>query len=78
MSALEVVQGNLIQKSADPLTNKTGGTSQGDPSAGIEGTDPSIPPGLRNVITSKDRAGAGILTTLALVILLGGFWWMVS
>lgn len=32
MSALEVIQSNLIQRVAGPLSNGTGGTSQGDPS----------------------------------------------
>ncbi|RAL65946.1 hypothetical protein DID88_005607 [Monilinia fructigena] len=34
MAALEVIQSNLIEHVAGPVTNTTGGTSQGDPSAG--------------------------------------------
>ena len=34
MSALEVVQANLIDLVPVPVTNKTGGTSQGNPAAG--------------------------------------------
>lgn len=78
MSALEVIQANLITQATAPLTNKTGGTSKGNPSAGTQGTDPHNPTGLTNPITGKDRAGAGILTTLALIGVVGGCWWMVA
>jgi mannan endo-1,6-alpha-mannosidase len=73
MSALEVIQGNLITKVAGPVTNATGGTSKGDPSAGSNADDN---PRAFNAITGGDKAGAGILTTLILVILFGGAWWM--
>ena len=75
MSALEVIQSNLIAKVSGPVTNSTGGTSKGNPSAGTGG-DASLL-GTPDV-TTGDRVGAGFLTTLVLVGVLGGAWWMVS
>lgn len=76
MNALEVIQSNLIDTVQGPLGNKTGATSIGDPSAGTGGdTDPVAPP---SAITTADRAGAGILTCLVLVGLVGGGWWMIA
>jgi mannan endo-1,6-alpha-mannosidase len=71
MAAMEVVLANLISNSSSPLTNDTGGTSIGNPSAGgfYGGGDP-----LANLapITPADRAGAAILTLLSLVLLGAG------
>lgn len=74
MSALEVIQGLLIDDVAGPVSNTTGGTSKGNPSAG---TGPShgafAPP---KPITTADRAGAGILTAMVLSFLIGGTYWI--
>ncbi|TGO51937.1 hypothetical protein BCON_0151g00110 [Botryotinia convoluta] len=75
MSALEVIQSNLIAQVAGPVTNTTGGTSKGDPTAG-SGKSPSSYQATQPV-TTADRVGAGILTTVVLVILLGSIWWMI-
>jgi mannan endo-1,6-alpha-mannosidase len=73
MSALEVIQSNLISTVAGPLTNTSGGTSVGNNAAGSNSdSHPSL-----NSITGGDKAGAGILTTLILIVLFGGAWWMV-
>jgi len=76
MSALEVIQGTLIQNVEGPLSNKTGGTSQGDSSAGLSGNGDTYgvtyPP-----ITTGDKAGAGILTLLIIAGMLGGAWWLI-
>ena len=77
MSALEVIQSNLISKVVGPVTNNTGGTSQGDPSAGTGG-DSNAPGIAQDPITTGDRVGAGFLTSLILVSVLGGAWWMVA
>lgn len=70
MSALEVVQGLLIDDVAGPVSNTTGGTSKGDPTAG---TGPKHGPGAApEPITTSDRAGAGILTALVLSGIVGG------
>lgn len=70
MSALEVIQSNLIQKVSGPVGNKTGGISKGNPSAG-SGSSSHVDnaPG---AIGTKDKAGAGVLTAVVIVMLLGG------
>ena len=73
MCALSVIQGQLEDEVRGPLSNTTGGTSQGNPSAGTGGdTNPAAP---QSVITTGDRAGAGILTAVVLVGLVGGAWY---
>lgn len=70
MSALEVIQSNLIQKVSGPVGNKTGGISKGNPSAG-SGSSSHVDnaPG---IVGTKDKAGAGVLTAVVIVMLLGG------
>ncbi|KAK2836940.1 hypothetical protein FQN49_006566 [Arthroderma sp. PD_2] len=75
MCALEVIQSNLwknIVAKGGPANSKTG-TSKGDPDAG--GGRPVKQP---SAINTGDRAGAGILTTVILLGIAGGVWWMVS
>ena len=78
MSALEVIQANLINQVPVPVTNKTGGTSQGNPAAGGGSGSSSNPALSTQVITGKDKAGAGVLTTLVLISVIGGAWWMIA
>jgi mannan endo-1,6-alpha-mannosidase len=73
MSALEVIQSNLIGTVPGPVTNSSGGTSKGNNAAGSNSNDN---PSSLNAITGGDKAGAGILTTLILIALFGGAWWM--
>lgn len=75
MSALEVVQSLLIDQVSGPVTNQTGGTSKGNPSAGSHG---ETSPLTFSTITTGDKVGAGFLTTLILIMILGGAWWMVA
>jgi mannan endo-1,6-alpha-mannosidase len=75
MSALEVVQAMLINQVTGPVTTNTGGTSKSNPAAGSDSSDQPI---TFNDITTGDKAGAGFLTTLVLVGIIGGAWWMVS
>ncbi|OAX77967.1 hypothetical protein ACJ72_07728 [Emergomyces africanus] len=63
MAALEVVQSNLVPTKPPPLSNTTGGTSKGDPSAGYRKGD-VIPEIATRLITTGDRVGAGIVTLL--------------
>jgi mannan endo-1,6-alpha-mannosidase len=77
MSALEVIQSNLISKVAGPVTNSTGGTSQGNPAAGGGKADSSTGQILPDA-TTGDKVGAGFLTTIVLIGVLGGAWWMVA
>ncbi|KAL2005198.1 hypothetical protein VTN00DRAFT_3048 [Thermoascus crustaceus] len=76
MSALEVFQSNLITKVAPPVTNSTGGTSQGDNSAGTGSKGDPQPKVYTDTITTADRAGAGILTGLMLITIVGSTGWM--
>lgn len=77
MSALSVVQANLIQKVKPPVTEQIGGTSKGDPTAGTHGGSPDpLEPLLTRKITMGDRAGAGIITALVLAGLLVTMWWI--
>lgn len=88
MNALEVIQSNLEHLVPGPLSNDTGGTSQGNPNAGT-GPDSASSggggggggggrAGSTDPITTGDKAGAGILTTLVVVFVLGGAWYVVT
>ncbi|KAL2163587.1 hypothetical protein VTH06DRAFT_5645 [Thermothelomyces fergusii] len=75
MSALAALSTILIEKEKalkGPLTNTTGGTSQGDPNAGqkFEGVEPP------REITAGDRAGASIVTAVVLASFMGSLVWM--
>lgn len=77
MSALEAIQSMLIDQVSGPVGNSSGGTSKSDnPNVGLgDGSDVGLP---TSSITTADRAGAGILSALVLIGLLGGAWWMVA
>lgn len=74
MSALEVFQGLLVDSASGPVTNSTGGTSVGNSAAG-SGTDDSATK--YDTIDTGDKAGAAILTLVALLALFGGAGWIV-
>jgi len=79
MSALSVIQSNLIAEAQDLVTNTTGGTSAGNPAAGTgTGASSSIPGVDTTPPTGSDKAGAGVLTALTLCGLFGGVGFMVS
>lgn len=71
MCALEVIQATVIEQSTAPVSADSGGTSKGNPNAGTGGdtTDTAAP---TDVITTGDRAGAGILTVVVLIGTLSG------
>ena len=75
MAALEAVQSNLILQAASPVTNSTGGTSKGDPNAGINDPSAQDPTAIGPARTS-DKAGAGILTAVVLCAVVGGLGWL--
>jgi mannan endo-1,6-alpha-mannosidase len=75
MSALEVIQNLLVDQVAGPVSEETGGISKNDPSAG---TDTQAIQLEFDHVTTGDRAGAGILTTVVLAGLFGGSWWLVQ
>jgi mannan endo-1,6-alpha-mannosidase len=69
MNALSAVMYNLVQKATAPVTQNSGGTSKGDPSAGSGGTkDPTV----LKPLTTADKAGAGIITFLFIAGAIGG------
>lgn len=73
MNVLGAVSSLLIDQVKPPVTNTTGGTSKGDPNAGSHSDnfrDKNSPP------TTGDKAGAGILTFVILVSVIGTFGWM--
>ncbi|GCB21928.1 mannan endo-1,6-alpha-mannosidase DCW1 [Aspergillus awamori] len=78
MAALEVMQSTLISRVDPPVTQDTGGTSQGNPAGGEPGPPPApVPEGLRLEITKADRAGAGMMTVMLSMIVIGSTGWMV-
>ena len=78
MSALSVIQANLIQKVNSPVSSVDGGTSKSNPSAGTGpvSNHPSGATVTTKLITVGDRAGAGILTAVTLISLLGCVVWI--
>ncbi|KAI0385206.1 glycoside hydrolase family 76 protein [Hypomontagnella monticulosa] len=77
MAAMEVVLANMIHEAEPPVTNETGGTSTGNPSAG--GSDEGrIDPNGRyyGPISTGDRAGAAICTIVVLLSCLAGLAFM--
>lgn len=77
MSALSVIQSNLIDGAPELATNTTGGTSQGNPAAGTSSSSTHADTVIKPA-TGGDKAGAGILTALVLTALIGGVGYMVS
>ena len=77
MSALAVIQANLIQKVPGPVSLAKGGTSKSNPSAGSNSdTPPGLPKLITRQITAGDKAGASILTAMTLGSLLGMLYWI--
>uniref|UniRef100_A0A060T2P9 Mannan endo-1,6-alpha-mannosidase n=1 Tax=Blastobotrys adeninivorans TaxID=409370 RepID=A0A060T2P9_BLAAD len=73
---LEVMTALLIHDQGPPLTEKTGASSKGDGAAGTNHSDDdSVSDPL--TIEGKDRAGAGVLTAVVVIVLLAASWWLV-
>jgi len=72
MNVLGALSSLLIENAHAPLTNDTGGTSEGDYSAGTGSSSLNT----QSVITTGDKAGAAILTILILGSAAGTFTWM--
>lgn len=78
MSAMAVFGANLVQQAAGAVTAESGGTSKGNPEAGSAGTRSTQSViGGTFVISTKDRVGAWVLTSMVAVCLLGGAVWTV-
>ncbi|KAI2627209.1 glycoside hydrolase family 76 protein [Xylaria nigripes] len=79
MAVMEVVLANMIEQAKQPVTNDTGGTSEGDPGAGssdIGSVDPVAWRG--DTIHTGDRVGAAFLTFVVLAGLLAALVFMIS
>lgn len=78
MAALEVIQSTLIGTVDPPVTQDTGGLSVGNPGGGEPEPEPEpVPEGLRIEITDKDRAGAGLMTALVSLLVVGSTGWLI-
>ncbi|KAI1648308.1 glycoside hydrolase family 76 protein [Daldinia loculata] len=79
MAAMEVVLANMIHEAELPVTNSTGGTSVGNPSAGGSDSGRADPNGrfFSGPVSGGDRAGAAICTLVILLTLLAGAIFMV-
>ncbi|CAK7201676.1 hypothetical protein SEUCBS139899_004385 [Sporothrix eucalyptigena] len=73
MNVLGAVSSLLIDETHGPLTNKTGGTSVGNPNAGSNSRDN---PTEWAPLTTGDRVGAGFLTAFVLAGITGLFVFM--
>lgn len=72
--ALEVTMALAAKQGPQILTVETGGTNRSDPNAGINVKDDRNKQLL--TISGKDRAGAGIITTMILSLFVGGAAWL--
>ncbi|EEH22098.2 hypothetical protein PABG_04309 [Paracoccidioides brasiliensis Pb03] len=75
MSALEIIQANLVDNVPGPANEQTG-TSKGDPNAGLKDGRNDLPK--LSEITMGDKVGAGFMTSIILLGVLGGAWWMMA
>ncbi|CAK7238526.1 hypothetical protein SEUCBS140593_010777 [Sporothrix eucalyptigena] len=76
MAAMEVTLANMISTVTAPVTNSTGGTSEGNPSAGGSDIGRTQAPTTLGPINTGDRVGAGILTALFLAGIIAGVIYM--
>ena len=73
MSALEVIQSNLISRVKGPLSDSNGATSRGD--AGAGGGEAGVPVGYGDdELSDRDRRGAVALTVVLVLVMLGAAW----
>ncbi|KAK5632168.1 hypothetical protein RRF57_007882 [Xylaria bambusicola] len=74
MDVLAAVSSLLINQSKKPVTSSDGGTSVGDPNAGIGSG--AIAGDDLGPVTTGDRAGAGVLTAVIVLTAAAAFGWM--
>lgn len=75
MSAMEVFLSTLVKDQPAPLTNATGGTSVGNPTAGNATTDTTGAPG---PATTAGKGGAWFLTVFLAILSLFLVWFLTS
>ncbi|KAK8073734.1 glycosyl hydrolase family 76 [Apiospora phragmitis] len=80
MSAMEVVLANMIEKAEAPVTNDTGGTSEGNAGAGGSDIGRTDPHGAFSTspITTGDRVGAAFCTVAVLGALVAACLFMMA
>jgi mannan endo-1,6-alpha-mannosidase len=78
MSALEVIQGNLIEQAKVLVTNTTGGTSVGNSAAGSSSTSSMSELKGDVPVTTAGRVGAAFLTFGTASGVMLGTWLMIS
>ncbi|KAJ5259585.1 Mannan endo-1-6-alpha-mannosidase DCW1 [Penicillium angulare] len=78
MGVLEVLQGLLVDKISGPVTSTTGGTSEGDSSAGTDDDEDTDSPIHYSAITRGDTAGASLLTALIIGLAFSAVYMMVT
>lgn len=75
--ALDVLNTLLIWNKPGPLTASTGGTSKGDGAAGSNGTSGSDGKYVTALnLSTKDTAGAAIITVVVLIGMMATSWWL--
>ncbi|CAN6674930.1 mannan endo-1,6-alpha-mannosidase Dcw1p [Trichomonascus vanleenenianus] len=75
ISALDLLNTLLVNTKPGPLSQKTGATSRGDGSAGTNSSSNLQTPTALKIYT-KDKAGAGVITAVVLICMIGSTWWM--
>lgn len=76
MLALETIQAHIVMNlQTAPLTSSTGGSSRSNPAAGLNA--PNVTSGKSITVTSRDKAGAGALTAVALSVWVSGAIWLI-
>lgn len=76
MNVLGAVSALMVEHNPDYVfvTADSGGTSKGDPNAGMNSKQYN--PGELPPVTARDRAGAGVVTAVLVVSVVGTFLWM--
>jgi len=77
LSALNVINSNLIKLAPPPYTTQTGGTSEGNANAGSSPS--SAAPEAQPIVpaTTADKAGAAVLTIIGGIASIGCLCWLV-
>jgi len=78
MTAMSIIQSNLIWALQPPLGVNTGGTSPGNPNAGENQGEPSLPGIDTRPISKGDMGGAWFLTVLSVIATVVFAWFMIS
>ncbi|KAG0675840.1 hypothetical protein C6P40_001509 [Pichia californica] len=74
ISALEIIQNTIVLQVDAPYTNDTGGSSTGNVNAGLDTYETSNDNEI--TVSNKDKAGAGVLTAIVLIIFVGLCTWV--